>query len=537
MLTRILISFVVIWILLYLFAFFVIMTPDDVKEIPKIELPVIKIETPSDSSLSKIPIEIVNTRINSNTNLNSNTVRNPFLSDQCKSRIELLESATVINEHSVAIIMTVRNEKPEKVVQSIKSIFLNSNNLIGQMIIVDDLSNDQVNEWPQWSTIGDEYFKKMHFLRPGHRLGVSGSKHYGSDFAKRSNTLEYYVFVDAHIVVSESWLLPLIDTLVKHPKAIVYPTIDVLTDEGLIQSDNMIGGFNWELKFVWESWDSKRMPLLPEYSSSDDIAVSTPAAPGILAIASKFYEEVGGFETALSLWGVESVELSIRSWMCGGLVIKQPCSRVAHYYSHLFQDSIVGNGVTQGVVDHEVLAIAERYMSKNYKETVFQARFTGRVPYSVELDQGERFSPTLHGNKMLVTDSCQDFDWYLNEVYLGLLQDAQRVEENYRNHLSSGYLVTAQHDLLEQYNKKTSENIVLDDLEIKRLQKFAETADEKSIQQRHDSFIPKKVPYIHPQDSLLEFAKVAMEKKREELLKKLGSYNLMSITFFIISVV
>jgi len=46
-----------------------------------------------------------------------------------------------------------------------------------------------------------------------------------------------------------------------------------------------------------------------------------------------------------------SVELSLRTWLCGGSVVRQPCSRVAHAYRHMYADAIVGNGVMQGMVD------------------------------------------------------------------------------------------------------------------------------------------------------------------------------------------
>lgn len=97
--------------------------------------------------------------------------------------------------------------------------------------------------------------------------------------------------------------------------------------------------------------------------------------------------EIGGFDTTLFPWGQENVELSIRVWLCGengclrawlwvfswtallnyskflilvflqefhlwcpflsglyllisgGSVIRQPCSRVAHTYRHLYEGS------------------------------------------------------------------------------------------------------------------------------------------------------------------------------------------------------
>lgn len=94
--------------------------------------------------------------------------------------------------------------------------------------------------------------------------------------------------------------------------------------------------------------------------------MSSPTAPGVFAISMDYYNAIGGLNTLLFPYGQDSVELSIRVWLCGGMVIRQPCSRVAHSYNHVFEDAIVGNGVTEEQIDRNVMAVAELFVTLDY---------------------------------------------------------------------------------------------------------------------------------------------------------------------------
>lgn len=93
-------------------------------------------------------------------------------------------------------------------------------------------------------------------------------------------------------------------------------------------------------------------------------------------------------------------------------------------------------------------------MSTQWREIVYQGLFIGRVPYPIHLSHDSRMPRQLHLAAAVgaVRDTCQSFDWYLKEIFPGLLVDAPHVSSEYSKHLASGYLEEALKPLLEQYN-------------------------------------------------------------------------------------
>jgi len=80
-------------------------------------------------------------------------------------------------------------------------------------------------------------------------------------------------------------------------------------------------GFNWLLEI-------KELPL---YQGEEDFGsrpYRTPLLVGPLAIDRKYFWKLGGYDEGLDIWGGEQFEMSFKVWMCGGMLLYVPCSRV-----------------------------------------------------------------------------------------------------------------------------------------------------------------------------------------------------------------
>ena len=157
-------------------------------------------------------------------------------------------------------------------------------------------------------------------------------------------------------------------------------------------------------------------------------------------------------------------------------------------------DAKVNNGVTQEQIDRNVMSVAELWLSPPQRETVYQARFTNRIPYTVETSLDARSLKEFLGVKVMREEKCQSFDWYISEIYPGLELDRENVEIGFKNHLSSKYLETALSPMVEQYGRESS--IHTDPEEVALLTKRANTLDELALKSLRAKAIPAVVVKI-----------------------------------------
>lgn len=211
------------------------------------------------------------------------------------------------------------------------------------------------------------------------------------------------VFMEPHCVVVKQWLEPLLEQLAraKDHATLVMPTLDIIPEANFDQyltANHHIGGFDWSLTFNWMALIESRNQ---SYRYPDPYP--TPAlSGGIFGIWKDYWERSGTYDTNMTEWGGEHIEMSLRTWRCGGRIEIVPCSRMGHVFR-----------AKNPYVVHiqEVLKNAKRaalVWLDNHLEEYYQ-----KVPYARNLNAGD-VSERLKLKEKL---QCKSMDWYIENIY------------------------------------------------------------------------------------------------------------------------
>lgn len=174
-------------------------------------------------------------------------------------------------------------------------------------------------------------FPKVKILRAKKREGLIRARLRGAAVAKG----KVLTFLDAHVECTEGWLEPLLNRIADDSRNVVCPvitSIDSKTFEFHHQPDSkliLIGGFDTKLMFTWipipeREHKRKKHPSEPIQSPT--------MAGGLFSIDKGFFEKLGGYDPGFDIWGSENLELSFKTWMCGGTLEIIPCSTVGHVF-------------------------------------------------------------------------------------------------------------------------------------------------------------------------------------------------------------
>lgn len=200
----------------------------------------------------------------------------------------------------------------------------------------------------------------------------------------------------------------------------------------------------------------------------------SPAAPAAaFAVRADYFADIGGVSADPAFAsGYEHIELSLRTWLCGGTVIRQPCSRVAldlrgaaGYKQQQLKGDLaarrpVRGAVTQAEADVAVASIADLWMGPDFKDLAFAARFRDRVPYAVRVSSEARLPAHVASARAIALTNayglqadgsgsrCAPFSSFLREVYPGLAADADAVREQFdRAHGKRGAAAAFAHEV------------------------------------------------------------------------------------------
>lgn len=230
-----------------------------------------------------------------------------------------------------SVIICFHNEAWSVLLRTVHSVLNRSpRHLIKEIILVDDFSNK-----PHLGQQLEDYMNQLDgvvkIVRAGKREGLIRARLLGA----RAATAPVLTFLDSHCECAEGWIEPLLARIHENRHAVVCPVIDVISDKTFEYhykgdaNSISVGGFDWNLQFNWHSIPEREKK---RRKHAYDPLRSPTMAGGLFSIDKKFFETLGTYDSGFDIWGGENLELSFKTWMCGGTLEIIPCSHVGHVF-------------------------------------------------------------------------------------------------------------------------------------------------------------------------------------------------------------
>ncbi|KAH8283092.1 hypothetical protein KR054_012031 [Drosophila jambulina] len=334
--------------------------------------------------------------------------------------LKILPNATVV--------ISFHNEHLSVLLRSIHSLVNRSpKELLPEIILVDDASNLPNLGQNLVDYVAKAFGKRVSLVRLAKRCGLIRARMEGA----RRATCQVLIFLDSHIEVTHNWLPPLLEPIAIHRTIATGPIVDEISRETFAYNLGSVltrSGFDWRFHI-------KHLPRFNDDSWDPSSPYRTPLLVGALAIDRRYFWELGGYDEELDIWGGELLEMGFKIWMCGGMMIYIPCSRVGHIsrgpvlkrssprnYNYLGR-------VSKSLLNHKFYIF---FTSQNYKR-VAEVWMDDYKKFIYERNP-ELFHNVNVGNLTTLKAlrkhlKCKSFNWYMTKVAPDFLEKFPTVEK------------------------------------------------------------------------------------------------------------
>jgi GT2 family glycosyltransferase len=233
--------------------------------------------------------------------------------------------------------------------KTISSCAATANGLSHEIIVVDDASTDD--------SVGEALrrFPEIHVARQIERLGAAPTKHRAAQEARG----DVLIFLDGHTNPEAGSIARLVeDVEMVDGQSIITPAIPHLDIKRWSNSQLQIGhGYAFQLDTLLCRWLSLRE--LRDATVKRRPFFETPALIGCaFAISRELYGRLGGIDSDMRVWGVEDIDLGLKSTLMGHPILHDPQAKIGHRFRSAFDNYLVR-------VEH-VLANQLRFARKHF---------------------------------------------------------------------------------------------------------------------------------------------------------------------------
>lgn len=324
------------------------------------------------------------------------------------------------NLPATSVIICFHNEAWSVLLRTVHSVLDRSPpHLLKEIILVDDFS-DMAHTKRQLEDYMAMY-RKVKIVRASKREGLIRARLLGAKHA----TAPVLTYLDSHCECTTGWLEPLLDRIARDDKTVVCPVIDGIVDDTFEYIGGgrsfQIGGFNWNLQFNWHAVPERERK---KHKSSAEPVWSPTMAGGLFSIDKTFFEKLGTYDSGFDIWGGENLELSFKTWMCGGTLEIVPCSHVGHIFRKRSPYKW-RSGVN--VLKRNSVRLAEVWLDE-YAKYYYQR---------IGNDLGD-FGDISSRKELRKKLGCKSFKWYLDNIYPELFIPGEAVASGEVRNLGLG---------------------------------------------------------------------------------------------------